>query len=68
MVSKITLRETMARDDPAGITVNEYADCNLETRILRSDHVWAIFWDGVLIEHIPDALDLCRYLMKNKLP
>ncbi len=49
------------------ITVNKYADCNLDPQNLHSDHAWAILWDGVLIGHIPDALALCRYLMKNKL-
>ncbi len=58
----------MARDDHvqnSGITVNEYADCNPQN--MNSGHAWAILWDGVLIGHIPDALALCRYLMKNKL-
>ncbi len=53
----------MAHDDHvhnSGITANEYADCNLDPQNLNSDHAWAILWDGVLIGHIPDALELCR--------
>ncbi len=50
----------MARDDHvhnSGITVNEYADCNLDPQNLHSDHAWAILLDGVLIAHyIPDAI------------
>ncbi len=68
MVLKIIVRETIARDDHvhnSAITVNEYADCNLDPQILRSDHAWAVLWDGLLISHIPDALALCQYLMKN---
>ncbi len=60
----------MALDDHvrnSGITVDDYADCNLDPQNLHSDHAWAILWDGVLIGHIPDALALRRHLMKNKL-
>ncbi len=70
MVLKIIVRETMARDDHvynSGIAVNEYADCNLDPQNFHSDHAWAILWVEVLIGHIPDALALCRYLMKNEL-
>ncbi len=55
----------MERDDHVhnpGISVNEYADCNLDP---QNVHSGAILWDGVLIGHIPGALEICQYLMKN---
>ncbi len=62
----IIVRETMERDDHVhnpGITVNEYADCNLDPQNVHSDHAWAILWDGTLSvfdEKFHEKLNCCQ--------